>query len=98
MEWVEESKQSALVKSALGVGVAISTKLLSLSSFFVFLLLIIFFTKKNRLKFFSIFLAIGILIPLPWFLIALRTTGNPVYPLLTNWFFQVQSNEWVIFY
>src|SRR5258708_4470002 len=74
-----------LVESAVMLGLAIAVKLLSLGSIFIFLALIIMVEKKLT-KNALIYLIISLLIPLPYFFFSFVNTGNPVYPLFSQFY------------
>jgi len=86
----EKGDKKWLIESGIMLGLAISTKLLSIGSIFIFVPLIFFyhtFYKKNTKKLiFNIitFLLIPFIIPLPWFIFSFIHTGNPIYPFFTN--------------
>lgn len=90
INFLEEKNKKWLVESAVMVGLAVSTKLLALSSIGIFLCLIIYFGLFNHKKITKvlldllIFIFFSFLIPLPWFVFSFVHTGNPVYPLLTG--------------
>jgi hypothetical protein len=76
-------------RSAVSLGLAITTKLLAFTSLIIFLPLIYFRTKSalESIK----FMLLSLLIPLPWFIFSYINTGNPVYPFFTN-IYQVSGN------
>lgn len=80
--WVEKKEKKWLIESAVMLGLAISTKLLALSSLLIFIFLIIIFTRKITNVLMCLFFAL--LIPLPWFIFSFIHTGNPIYPFFTN--------------
>lgn len=80
-------KERYLIFSAIMLGFSISTKLVSLMSLPVFVVLILllpFNSLKSRIRNASLFSAISLFIALPWFLIAFYYTHNPIYPLFTH--------------
>lgn len=85
-----EKKQSKyLYLSAIFMGLTISTKLLSVGSFIIYIPLFIFIfgIRKNLKKIFmniAIFIIISLLIPIPWFIFSYVYTGNPVYPIFSG--------------
>lgn len=74
-----------LIESAVILGLAISTKLLAIGSIFIFIFLIIILEKKFT-KNTLIFLAISLFIPLPYFIFSFLNTGNPIYPLFSQFY------------
>ena len=91
VEWQQSKKSKWLIESAIMLGLAISTKLLAISSLFIFTILIVFFAiNKQKIRWRAIFTNIlvywwfALLIPLPWFVFSLVHTGNPVHPFFTN--------------
>lgn len=82
IQWQQSRKFKRLVGSAIILGLAISAKLLALGSLFIFVLLIIIFTRKitNVLK----YSFITLIVPLPWFVFSYIHTGNPFYPFFTD--------------
>jgi hypothetical protein len=92
LNWLEKKECKEFLKSAVMTGASLCTKLLSFSSLFSFLILIILFTKKNKLSLVFKYLIISLSIPLPWFIRNLLIHKNPFYPMFTDWFFKAQSN------
>lgn len=90
VNWMEKNDRKWLIESAVMLGLAASTKLLALGSFFIFTLLIIYIGLRNKMKILSIttnilvYWYIGMLIVLPWFVFSFVHTGNPIYPFFTN--------------
>jgi len=86
----KKGERKWLVESAIMLGLAISTKLLAISSLAIFSLLIIwrFWTSQNDAKkmfsYLFTYLFIALLIPLPWFVFSFVNTGNPIYPFFTE--------------
>lgn len=94
--WIEK-KGDWLLKSGLMMGLSLSTKHLSLESLFIFLALIILFSKekvRNSLQ----FLGVSLSLVLPWYLLAYVNTGNPLYPLFSGWFETHQIGDWGVFF
>lgn len=91
LNWVDAKKSTWLYLSAAMVGFAISTKLLSLGSMFIFTTLIFysFWKEKNRhgKNIFASILVYWLLsmgIVLPWLFFSYQSTGNFVYPFFTS--------------
>lgn len=93
LNFYKNKKNTWLLESAVMLGLAISTKLLALSSIPIFVLLIFLAQKNIKKSLFNslIFFSISILIPSPWFLYSYLNTGNAFYPLLTH-FYPISSS------
>jgi hypothetical protein len=89
IEYMDTKKEKFFYSSAIFLGFAITTKLLAFGSLCIFLTLIIFYEKQKKSLFFIgkrtfLYVFFSLLIPLPWFIFSYITSGNPVYPFLTN--------------
>lgn len=90
MNWWDKGERKWLIESSVMMGLAISVKILSVGSVFIFLALIIYKLVKNRSRVSFLFtnlftyVFISILISLPWFVFSFINTGNPFYPFFTN--------------
>ena len=82
INWIEKKNRKWLITSAILLGLAISAKLLALSTLLIFAILIIIFTRKITNALAYCFFAL--LVPLPWFVSSYIYTGNPIYPFFTN--------------
>jgi 4-amino-4-deoxy-L-arabinose transferase-like glycosyltransferase len=88
--WSEIYSRKWFVLTALMTGLAITTKLLSLGTLAIFTLLILYqLIRKNEkaseiIKNILVFVAIALLVPLPWMIFSSIHTGNPVYPFFTS--------------
>lgn len=96
INWLKEKKNIWLFESAFMLGFAISVKLLSLGSIIIFSVLLSYyfwrFRKINKLtKTLVSFLSIALLVPLPYFVFALLNTGNPIYPIFSQ-FYSINPN------
>ena len=81
-----KNKKSLLI-SALLLGFAIATKILSLGTLCIFILLILMTQRQTvRKKIYNVlmYMAIALFIPLPWLVISYANTGNPVFPLFSQ--------------
>lgn len=82
-----------IYKSAIVLGLAISTKLLALGSLPIFVILLLM--NKERIKTVINYLLIVVGVASPWFIFAWINTGNPVYPIFSgyrldwNWDFNI---------
>ncbi len=70
--------------SAVALGLAISTKLVALSSLVIFILLLLSTKETRTKKIIASYLFFSMLIPLPWLLFSYLSTGNPFYPLFST--------------
>lgn len=77
-----------IVESAVMLGLAISVKLLSITSILIFLPLILIVERKLT-KNLIVFPCISLLIPLPYFIYSFLNTGNPVYPLFSKYYKEI---------
>jgi hypothetical protein len=87
INWVKTEKLKWFITSSLMVGFAITSKFLGFGSLFIFLLLIIFTSKKHilqRVQYSLVYCLIALCIPLPWFIFAYIHTGNPFYPFFSS--------------
>jgi len=83
LRWFEKESLADLEKSAIMMGLAISTKLLALGSLLIFLTLIFKKNKKNyKNLFYYLILSLGV--SLPWFIFSFVHTKNPFYPLFSG--------------
>ena len=78
--FIDKKENKYLYLSAIMMGLTISTKLIAVGSFLIYIPLLI---KKPR-QLIS-FLLISLLIPLPWFVFSFLHTGNPIYPLFSGY-------------
>lgn len=85
LNWTKNKEKKWLIESAVMLGLAISTKLLSVGSVFIFLTLILM-ADKRLTKNLLIYPIIALIIPLPYFLFSFIHTGNPVYPLFSQFY------------
>jgi len=85
---VEKSSfQAPLIESAVMLGLAISTKLLSLSTLSIFFFIILYLNKfkKKSIKKAFFYVLISLYVVIPWFLFSYFNTGNPIFPLFTGY-------------
>lgn len=83
------AKRGWFIESAAMLGLSISTKLLSLGTLFVFIILIIFLSyhiNKRIIPKAIMYFCIALYVAMPWFLFSFLNTGNPVYPFFSNHF------------
>lgn len=90
--WWKEKKLIWLIEAGVFLGLAISTKLLSLGSILIFASLIFYHfvhygeRVKVAVRNLLVFLSISLLIPLPWFIFSAANTGSPIFPLFSSYF------------
>lgn len=86
LRYVKEKNHRYIIHSALLLGLAISTKVISLISIPIFVLLIILLEKSwgSRLRRALLFCVMTIAVPMPWFLLSFLSTNNPIYPLFSS--------------
>jgi hypothetical protein len=90
INWYESKKSTWFVICGVMMGLAITTKLLAIGSFFILLALfnIVSFIERRKLTDIVtgslIFTFCAFLIPLPWFIFSFTHTGNPVFPFFTK--------------
>lgn len=86
--WIKTKKTQWLVESSLMLGLAISTKLLALTSLPLLLFILLLASRKESLKVISkrivLYCGLSILVVLPWLVFAYIHTGNPVYPFFSD--------------
>src|SRR5258708_6922442 len=89
VNWVETKKYKWFLVSACMIGLAITTKLLTVGSLGIFGILIIAdsFLKKKTIKEclgnIVLYVFVSLLIPLPWFIFSFTHTGNLIYPFFS---------------
>lgn len=77
------------IESAAMLGLAISTKLLSLGTLFIFLLILVYLNRRINKSLISklvTYTCVSLYVVTPWFLFSLLNTGNPVYPFFSEYF------------
>ena len=87
--WIKTDKKQWFIESAVMLGLAISTKVLAASSLLIFIILIVFGSKKKRSirergELVAIYVLMALLIPLPWFIFSFLNTGSFFYPFFTQ--------------
>ena len=87
LDFLKFKKEKSLIISAVMLGLAISTKLTSMATIPIYIVLI-FMQKiqtKDKIKESVIFSIIAVFIVSPWLIFSFIHTGNPVYPLISNY-------------
>jgi len=85
--FTKHGKNKHLVLSSVLLGFAIATKLLSIGTLLIFVLLILIGKKRTireKITQGISYAAISLLIPMPWFVISYYYTQNPIYPLFSQ--------------
>ena len=78
LSYFKYKKEANITKSAISIGLAISSKLLGFGSLVIFT--IVLFLNKLKTLIVLRFILIALIIPMPWFIFSYVNTGNPVYP------------------
>lgn len=85
VRWLEKPSFATIVKTGLLMGLALSTKYLSMASIGVMGMLILWYGRKDqKLQSITLFLLGVGAASIVWFVRAFYYTGNPVYPLFTH--------------
>lgn len=90
IEYSKDFSTKNVVKSSIMLGLALSTKIISLSTLpVIFIVMHFLHYKKNKsyfLFFKNIFVytIVCLVIPLPWFLFSFANTGSPIFPFFTD--------------
>jgi hypothetical protein len=90
IEWIEDKSLKKLIYSGTLIGMAVSTKVVAVNSFFIFLILVSYYSFiskvgiKTAIKNLFCFLLPAVFVPLPWFIFSFTNTGNPFYPLFDS--------------
>ena len=85
LNYQKTKERKWLIESAVMIGLAISVKLLSITSIFIFLALILIREKKFT-KNLLICMATSLFIASPYFIFSFLNTGNPIYPLFSQFY------------
>lgn len=84
--FAKDNDKKYLLLSGLVLGLAITTKLVSVFSIGIFIILLIFIYKNNQETFLklinniTLFIFVSLSVPAPWFIYSYLNTGNPLYP------------------
>lgn len=84
----KSARRGWFIESAVMMGLAISTKLLSVGTLFIFLILILYLNRKiNKeiIKKIITYFFVSIYVAIPWFIFSFFNTGNPIYPLFSSY-------------
>lgn len=87
-KFYKSGEKSLLYKSGIILSFAIGAKLLSITSVFIYVVILLCLLNNKKIKAQDIILFIGItiLIASPWFLFAYLSTGNPFFPLMSAYY------------
>ncbi|CAN5194946.1 hypothetical protein BH09PAT1_BH09PAT1_3900 [soil metagenome] len=88
IEYFEKKNNKWLIESAFLYGLALETKLVAVFSLPIFLAALFLFgfkSLKGRISDIGIFIFLSLLVSLSWFVFSYIHTGNPIYPLLSNY-------------
>ncbi|MBI5044748.1 MAG: glycosyltransferase family 39 protein [Candidatus Levybacteria bacterium] len=85
IEYFNTKKSKWLIESAFLMGLSIETKLISLATFLVLIILIAVFDRRgiNTFKKIIMYGVISLFVPLGWFVFSFLSTSNPFYPLFS---------------
>jgi len=101
LEFTNTQKRKWIYITGVILGLAISTKLLSLGTLIIVLIIILVndLKKRKKIVFTNLFITsiFALLIPLPWFVRSFLAHGNPVYPFFTD-LYPIQSTENILIY
>lgn len=86
--WLKTKDKHWFIQSAVLLGIAISVKLLAVTSLAIMIPLIFLSAKKKEISSAvansALYTFLVLLIPLPWFLFSFISTHNPIYPFFTS--------------
>jgi hypothetical protein len=90
LRWYKTREKKWFIESAVLMGLAVSTKLIAISSLII-ISSIIWFLSKNatywtRMKMIAQYSTIAIFIASPWFVFSFLHTGNPLYPIFSQYY------------
>lgn len=83
--WMQKKKTKWLIMLGIMIGLAITTKLVAMQSLLIYAFLV-FSLSREKLKNMFMFVITSLIVPLPWFIFSYLSTGNPFYPLFTNFY------------
>ncbi len=88
LNFLERKEKKWLIESAVLLGLAISTKLLSIGSLAIYTIVLLYKSLKENdtyiMSSIPVYWTIALIIPLPWFVFSFIHTGSPIYPFFTN--------------
>ncbi len=89
--WIHGEERKWLYLSAVMIGFAMNVKLIAVSSFIIYLLIISFILYKKKSTFLKCltvitsYILIAMFCILPWLLFSYFSTGNPIYPIFSGY-------------
>ena len=83
-----------IYRSAIVLGLAISTKLLAFGSLPIFVVILL--AQKQKMKTILAYLAMAMAVCSPWLIYAYLMTGNPVYPIFSGYDLTFTKRIWDI--
>ncbi len=90
LRWYKTRERKWFIESAVLMGLAISTKLIAISSLIIITSMIWFLSKNatswSKMKMIAQYSLVAIFIASPWFVFSLLHTGNPFYPLFSQYY------------
>ncbi|HRN96403.1 MAG TPA: glycosyltransferase family 39 protein [Candidatus Levybacteria bacterium] len=90
--YIHEKKKLWLTESAIMIGFAITSKLIAVFSLPIFVIILLYLHKDSLSKGLVIsikYVLTALIIPLPYFIFSTLNTGNPFYPLFTQYYSQI---------
>lgn len=88
INYFETKDRKWILESAVMMGLAISTKMIALTSLPIFIIFFLIFEKDKILgiKNSLLFVLVALLVSSPWFIFAFLNTSNSLYPLFTQYY------------
>ncbi len=86
--FLKTKNKTFFYQSAIILGLAVCSKILALESIVVYVLLLVFYFKSKKTVVIKLLQFIGIVlgVSLPWFLFAYFSTGNPLFPIFSEYY------------
>lgn len=86
--FINTKERKYIYQSAIVLGLAVSAKVLSLPSITIYIVLLFIFERTTGSKFMSgiQYAIVSLLIVSPWFLFAFLNTGNPLFPIYSQYY------------
>jgi len=91
LQWMKNKNSALFVESALCLGLASATKIISLSSILPMLVMLYSYFKDKEpagkiFKYLLSYVGIVMLVIAPWLLFAFVNTGNPIFPFFSDYY------------
>lgn len=90
--FLKSGKKKDLAFSGILLGFSVAVKTLALGSVPIYLGVLFFFTKRQKIPLIMVLASAVSLASLPWFLYAYLTSGNPLYPLFSSQYSDLGKN------